>query len=98
MEFSEYLQHDATALAALVARGEVSPAELLDIALAQNARAWACECRLPAAHATGAGAAGSSARRTAGRRALPGQGRRRAGLCRGADDLRQPRDARLHPG
>jgi amidase len=38
MEFSEYLQHDATALAALVARGEVSPAELLDIALAQNER------------------------------------------------------------
>ncbi|MET0982961.1 MAG: amidase [Telluria sp.] len=38
MDFPEYLQHDATALAALVARGEVSPAELLDSALAQNAR------------------------------------------------------------
>ncbi|MDB5792343.1 MAG: amidase [Massilia sp.] len=38
MDFPEYLQHDATALAALVARGEVSPAELLDAALAQNAR------------------------------------------------------------
>jgi amidase len=38
MDFPDYLQHDATALAALVARGQVSPAELLDTALAQNAR------------------------------------------------------------
>ena len=38
MDFPEYLQHDATSLAALVARGEVSPAELLDTALAHNAR------------------------------------------------------------
>lgn len=36
--FEEYTRHDATALAGLVARGEVSPAELLDAALARAAR------------------------------------------------------------
>ncbi|MGJ9417341.1 amidase [Massilia sp. CMS3.1] len=37
MDFAHYLQHDATALAALVARGDTTPAELLDLALARNA-------------------------------------------------------------
>jgi amidase len=39
MEFSEYLQHDAVALAEIVARGEASSAELLELALAQSQRA-----------------------------------------------------------
>jgi len=38
MKFSEYLQHDAVALAEIVARGEASAGELLDLALAQSAR------------------------------------------------------------
>jgi len=38
MHFSDYLQYDATALAHLVSRGEVAPTELLELALAQNAR------------------------------------------------------------
>lgn len=38
MEHAEYLRHDATALAGLVARGEVAPAELLALAQAQMAR------------------------------------------------------------
>ena len=38
MKPSDYLRHDATALADLVRRGEVQPAELLDAALAQQAR------------------------------------------------------------
>jgi amidase len=38
MRHDEYLRHDATALAALVARGEVSAAELLALAQAQMAR------------------------------------------------------------
>jgi amidase len=37
MDFAHYLQHDATALAALVQRGEVAPAELLELALRRNA-------------------------------------------------------------
>jgi amidase len=37
MDFAHYLQHDATALAALVARGDVAPGELLDLARARNA-------------------------------------------------------------
>ena len=37
MDFSDYLQCDATALASLVARGDTTPAELLDLALARNA-------------------------------------------------------------
>jgi amidase len=37
MDFADYLQHDATALAALVKRGEARPHELLDLALARNA-------------------------------------------------------------
>lgn len=56
MDFPEYLQHDATALAALVARGEVSPAELLDTALARNARVHGrinAVCRLLEAQARG---------------------------------------------
>ena len=36
MNVDEYLQHDATALAGCVARGEVAPAELLDLALARQ--------------------------------------------------------------
>lgn len=36
MNLDEYLQHDATALAECVARGEVQPAELLDLALARH--------------------------------------------------------------
>jgi len=39
MKFSEYLQHDAVGLAELVARGETTAAELLDLALGQNAKA-----------------------------------------------------------
>jgi amidase len=39
MTFSEYVQHDAVALADIVARGETSGAELLDLALAQSQRA-----------------------------------------------------------
>ena len=39
MKFSEYLQHDAVALAEIGARGEASAGELLDLALAQSARA-----------------------------------------------------------
>ena len=39
MKFSEYLQHDAVALADIVARGEASSAELLELALAQSQRA-----------------------------------------------------------
>ncbi|MFN3514214.1 MAG: amidase [Phenylobacterium sp.] len=35
MEFAEYRKHDAVGLAALVARGEVSPAELLETAIAR---------------------------------------------------------------
>jgi amidase len=35
MNFQDYLAHDATALAALVARGEATPAELLELALAR---------------------------------------------------------------
>jgi len=35
MRFDEYVQHDATALADLVRRGEVSPTELLEAALAR---------------------------------------------------------------
>lgn len=35
MQFSDYVRHDATGLAALVAAGEVSPAELLDTAIAR---------------------------------------------------------------
>ncbi|RZU02979.1 amidase [Rivibacter subsaxonicus] len=38
MKTAEYLAFDATALAGLVARGEATPAELLDAALAQMAR------------------------------------------------------------
>ena len=38
MNHAEYLRHDATALAARVATGEVAPAELLDLALAQLER------------------------------------------------------------
>lgn len=38
MQHAEYLRHDATALAARVRRGEVQPAELLDLALAQLGR------------------------------------------------------------
>jgi len=36
MNVDEYLQHDATALAERVARGEVQPTELLDLALARQ--------------------------------------------------------------
>jgi amidase len=39
MKFTEYLQHDAVALADIVARGEASSSELLDLALAQSRRA-----------------------------------------------------------
>src|SRR5689334_6698130 len=39
MEFSDYVKHDAVALADMVARGEASAGELLDLALAQSARA-----------------------------------------------------------
>jgi amidase len=39
MKFSEYLQYDAVALADIVARGETSAVELLDLALAQRERA-----------------------------------------------------------
>ncbi|MBV8923226.1 amidase [Bradyrhizobium sp.] len=39
MKFSDYVQHDAVALAEIVARGEASAGELLDAALAQSARA-----------------------------------------------------------
>lgn len=38
MNHDEYLRHDATALAQLVARGDVTSAELLDLALAQQRR------------------------------------------------------------
>lgn len=38
MKFSDYLACDATALAALVARGDTTPTELLDLALGQHAR------------------------------------------------------------
>jgi len=38
MDHAEYLAHDATALAARVRAGELAPAELLDLALAQLAR------------------------------------------------------------
>ncbi len=38
MKFADYLACDATALADLVARGETTPTELLDLALAQQAR------------------------------------------------------------
>jgi amidase len=38
MQHADYLRHDATALAARVRRGEVQPAELLDLALAQAQR------------------------------------------------------------
>ena len=37
MDFAHYLQHDATALAALVRRGDTTPAELLALALTRNA-------------------------------------------------------------
>ncbi len=37
MDFADYLQHDATALAALVARGDTTPDQLLGLALARNA-------------------------------------------------------------
>jgi amidase len=37
MDFARYLQHDATALAALVERGDTTPAELLALALGRNA-------------------------------------------------------------
>src|SRR5215475_8227884 len=39
MKSSEYLQHDAVGLAELVARGETTAAELLDLALSQSAKA-----------------------------------------------------------
>jgi len=39
MNFTDYLQHDATALADCVARKEVTAAELLDLALRQSERA-----------------------------------------------------------
>src|SRR3974390_694125 len=39
MKFSEYLQHDAVALAGCVARGETTAGELLELALGQSARA-----------------------------------------------------------
>ena len=39
IKFSEYLQHDAVALAGRVARGEVTAGELLERALDQSARA-----------------------------------------------------------
>jgi amidase len=39
MKSSEYLQHDATGLAALVARGETNAQELLELALKQSAAA-----------------------------------------------------------
>ena len=35
MKFEDYVRHDATALAALVKRGEVTPRELVDAALAR---------------------------------------------------------------
>ncbi|MBW8898002.1 MAG: amidase [Massilia sp.] len=38
MQHADYLAHDATALAARVAAGDVTPHELLDLALAQHAR------------------------------------------------------------
>ncbi|MFS2017486.1 amidase family protein, partial [Massilia sp. CT11-108] len=38
MNHADYLAHDATALAARVAAGDVTPAALLDLALAQHAR------------------------------------------------------------
>ncbi len=41
MRHAEYLAHDATALAAAVASGEVSARQLLDLALAQHARVHA---------------------------------------------------------
>ncbi|WP_040786807.1 amidase [Massilia niastensis] len=37
MQFADYLRHDATSLAALVAEGAVTPGELLELALARNA-------------------------------------------------------------
>ena len=37
MDLADYLQHDATALAQGIARGELIPAELLQLALARNA-------------------------------------------------------------
>ena len=36
MDFDDYLRHDATSLAALVAQGEATPHELLDLALARQ--------------------------------------------------------------
>lgn len=36
MQFSDYLQHDAVGLAALVEKGEVTPRELLEIAIART--------------------------------------------------------------
>src|ERR1700740_2124675 len=38
MKSSEYLQHDAVGLAELVARGETTAAELLELALGQSAK------------------------------------------------------------
>ena len=38
MNHADYLAHDATALAARVAAGDVSPGALLELALAQHAR------------------------------------------------------------
>ncbi|MEX5747210.1 amidase [Massilia sp. X63] len=38
MDFDTYLRHDATSLAALVARGEATPHQLLDLALARQAQ------------------------------------------------------------
>lgn len=50
MQPHEYLQHDATALAALVRKGEVTPAELVERAIAQiethNPRVNAVVCRM----------------------------------------------------
>jgi hypothetical protein len=58
MEFADYLACDATALAAHVARGDVRPGELLDLALRPaSSRAWECECDRAADGAGGAFAA-----------------------------------------
>ncbi len=80
MAIRDYVAHDATGLAALVKRGEVSAAELLELAIARTEAVNGSITAVCLKHYDEARAALKSIdpERAAGRRAFPAEGPRRA--------------------
>ena len=97
VSFKEYVLYDALRLAQLVRRGEVTPDELLDAALAHGGGQSASQRRDPPDGDAGARRDhGRAAGRTVSRRAVPDQGPDH-GLRRRTDARRLASAARLHP-